>query len=46
MERIGVYKARTIKQGEKVLHAPEDTDGEFVLYRDVHGNLKYMKVLT
>jgi len=44
MERLGVYKARKIKDDEMILHAPADTEGEFVLYRCADGSLKYMKV--
>jgi hypothetical protein len=45
MQRIGVFKARAANtKKEKVLHAPDGTEGEYVLYKKVDGTLVYQPV--
>ena len=45
MQRIGIFKARRANtEKEKVLHAPDESQGEYVLYKKVDGTLIYKPV--
>jgi hypothetical protein len=46
MQRIGVFKARSGNNvsKERIIHAPDGTEGEFVLYRKIDGTLVYQPV--
>ena len=44
MQKLGIFKARSLNRGEKVFHAPRETEGDYILYRKVDGTLVYQPV--
>jgi len=38
MQKIGVFKVRTINHDEKIIHLPPSAEGHMILYKRVDGS--------
>jgi hypothetical protein len=43
-ERVGIFKVRTVGRNEQVIRVPHTLTGEFVLYVEDDGTLRYVPV--
>lgn len=43
-KRIGVYKTRKLTGGELVIHVPPEYPGDYVLFAEEDGTLRYARV--
>jgi hypothetical protein len=43
-ERVGIYKTRKLTGGELVIHVPPEHPGDYVLFVEEDGTLRYAPV--